>query len=139
MNNIQTRIELLKSGKTLMMIHHGYGKYSFKMNPQQNVIFAEALDDIAKNHEEMCTVITKNGTVHHTKESIVHSPERMILWGYGLWKVEVEPPQTKTVVTYIDGVYEDLTVSAFVPCTCYNEQDKKFCRNKNKCSTVEAQ
>lgn len=141
MNNLNKRIDLLKSGKTLVMTHHGYGKFSFCMNPQQNVIFAHAIDDIAKHHEEQCIVKHTDLTIHHTSMSVEHNPEKYIFWGYGLWQIEIEPPQEKTVVVRTDGVYVDIDKSHinFIPCTCYTEQDKKFCRNKGKCSKIEAQ
>lgn len=48
-DKLMKRIDLLKSGKTLIMNHAAYGTYEFKMNPQQNNIFAKAIDSLGGN------------------------------------------------------------------------------------------
>lgn len=94
----EKRLNLISEGQTLIMKHVVFGEFSFKRNPQMNRIICTPLDDNAIRHEASCEVVHTDGTCHTTHQSIVKNPESCILWGYGEWSLEIEPPKPRRVV-----------------------------------------
>ena len=48
-----SRIQLLKAGKTLLLKHAGFGEYYVEMNPQQNRIFHQTVSGEELSEEKV--------------------------------------------------------------------------------------
>ena len=107
-DKLMKRIDLLKAGKILIMNHASYGRYEFTMNPQQNNLFAKAIDASAEAHEKSCRHTTTQGFTVTSNQSIEANPENFLLWGFGDWQVEIEPNKIEYVKVLTLGTYEDI-------------------------------
>lgn len=82
-NKISKRIEVLKSGKSLLLVHSCYGIFKIKMNPQQNRIFIDKVYESTYAYDKISPMY---------KEAQINY---LLFWDCGEWyvlnKKEVPP------------------------------------------------